>query len=90
MIEANFRITYPHGLHARPATMLVSKANSYQAKIILEFKDVRVTAKSIMGVLSLGIPANVNFKLSFDGDDESEAYLAIDKVVADINQLPVK
>jgi phosphotransferase system HPr (HPr) family protein len=90
MIEATFRITYPHGLHARPATMLVSKANSFQAKIILEFKDIRVTCKSIMGVLSLGIPANVIFKLSFEGDDEVEAYLTIGKVIADINALPIK
>jgi phosphocarrier protein HPr len=90
MIEANFRITYPNGLHARPATMLVSRASSFQSKMIMEFRDTRVTLKSIMGVLSLGVPANVNFKLTFDGDDEGEAFQAIEKVIADINKLPVK
>ena len=90
MIEANFRITYPLGLHARPATMLVSVANSYKSKMVLEFQDTRVTLKSIMGVLSLGIPANVNFKLTFDGEDEGDAYRAIEKIIMDINRLPLK
>ncbi len=37
MIEAKFKITYSHGMHARPATMLVSKASSYESKMILEY-----------------------------------------------------
>ncbi|MDD3126613.1 MAG: HPr family phosphocarrier protein [Candidatus Izemoplasmatales bacterium] len=90
MIEANFRITYPDGLNARPATMLVAVANSYSSKMILEYQDTRVTLKSIMGVLSLGIPANVKFKLTFDGDDEGEAFQAVDKIIVNINQLPCK
>jgi phosphocarrier protein len=90
MIQANYQITYPHGLHARPATMLVGAANDFQAKIILEYRDVRVTAKSIMGVLSLGIPAHALFKLTFEGADEEAAFKAIDQVIFDINKLPVK
>ncbi|HOW37933.1 MAG TPA: HPr family phosphocarrier protein [Candidatus Izemoplasmatales bacterium] len=90
MIQANYQITYPHGLHARPATMLVSAANDYQSKIILEYRDVRVTAKSIMGVLSLGIPAQAMFKLTFEGMDEEAAFKAIDQVIFHINKLPAK
>jgi phosphocarrier protein len=90
MIEANFRITYPYGLHARPATMLVSAASSYASKMIMEYRDTRITMKSIMGVLSLAVPANVNFKVTFDGEDEGEAFQAIEKIIADINKLPVK
>ena len=90
MIEANFRITFPEGLNARPATMLVAVANSFSSKMVLEYQDIRVTLKSIMGVLSLGIPANVVFKLTFDGDDEGQAYQAVDKIIGDINRLPIK
>jgi phosphocarrier protein len=90
MIEANFRVTYPYGLHARPATMLVSRAGNFASKMIMEFKEARVTLKSIMGVLSLAVPANVNFKVTFDGDDEAEAYQAIEKVISEINLLPPK
>ena len=39
MIEAKFKITYSHGMHARPATMLVSKATSFESKMILEYKN---------------------------------------------------
>jgi len=88
MIQANYQITYPHGLHARPATMLVGAANDYKSKIILEYRDVRVTAKSIMGVLSLGIPAHALFKLTFEGEDEEQAFKTLDKVIFDINKLP--
>ncbi len=87
MIEAKFKITYSHGMHARPATMLVSKATSFGSKMILEFNDVRVPLKSIMGVMSLAIPQNVNFKITFEGDDEIAAFEAIQRTINDINQL---
>lgn len=86
MIEAKFKITYSHGMHARPATMLVSKATSFGSKMILEFNDVRVPLKSIMGVMSLAIPQNVNFKITFEGDDEIAAFEAIQRTINDINQ----
>jgi len=87
MIESKFRITYAHGLHARPATMLVSKASTYASKMILEYNDTRVQLKSIMGVLSLAVPQNVNIKITFDGDDEMEAFEGIQKTINAINAL---
>lgn len=88
MIEYKYKIVYRNGLHARPATTLVSKANSYKAEMIIECDDRRVNLKSIMGVLSLGIPANKPFKITFTGPDEEEAFKAISRVLADINELP--
>lgn len=87
MIEAKFKITYAHGMHARPATMLVSKASSFGSKMILEYNDVRVPLKSIMGVMSLAIPQNVNFKITFDGEDENAAFEAIQRTINDINAM---
>ena len=51
MIVGKYKITYENGLHARPATRLVSKANSFQSEMILEFNDRKVNLKSIMGVM---------------------------------------
>lgn len=87
MIDHKFRIAYPFGLHARPATMLVSKANSFQAEMMIYFDEKEANLKSIMGVLSLGVPQNKTFTISFKGNDEEAAYLAISRVISDINEL---
>jgi phosphocarrier protein len=88
MIQSNHTLSYPHGLHARPATMLVKAANNHAAKITLEFKGEKVNAKSIMGVLSLGIPEKALFKLTFEGEDEEAAYKDLNHIILEINQLP--
>ncbi len=87
MIDHKFKIAYPFGLHARPATMLVSKANSFQAEMMIEFDDKKANLKSIMGVLSLGVPQNKVFSISFNGRDEEDAFKAISRVLAEINEL---
>lgn len=87
MIEHKFKIAYPFGLHARPATMLVSKANSFQSEMIVECDGRRINLKSIMGVLSLSIPQNKVFSISFNGKDEEEAFKAIHRVINEINEM---
>lgn len=87
MIVGKYKITYENGLYARPATKLVSKANSFQSEMILEFNERKVNLKSIMGVMSLGVPANKNIKISFNGKDEEDAYKAISRVINDINEM---
>jgi len=61
------------GLHARPATFFVQKANSYQSSVWVEKGDRRVNAKSLLGVLSLGIGKGTTITLISDGVDEDEA-----------------
>ncbi|MDR0904886.1 MAG: HPr family phosphocarrier protein [Oscillospiraceae bacterium] len=66
-------ITNKVGLHARPATFLIQKANEYSAGIWLEKDERRVNAKSLLGVLSLGVGQNEEIKIIGDGTDENEA-----------------
>jgi phosphocarrier protein HPr len=87
MIDGKFKITYVNGLHARPATKLVSKANSFQSEMIMEFGERKVNLKSIMGVMSLGVPANKTIKIIFNGSDEDAAYKAISRIINEINEM---
>lgn len=61
------------GLHARPATFFIQKANEFKATIWVEKEERRVNAKSLLGVLSLGITGGTTIKISADGSDEKEA-----------------
>ncbi len=61
------------GLHARPATFFIQKANEFKASIWVEKEERRVNAKSLLGVLSLGIVGGTTIKILADGADEEEA-----------------
>jgi phosphocarrier protein HPr len=61
------------GLHARPATFFIQKANEYKSSIWVEKEERRVNAKSLLGVLSLGIVGNTKIKIIADGSDENDA-----------------
>ena len=61
------------GLHARPATFFIQKANEYKSTIWVEKEDRRVNAKSLLGVLSLGIVGGMQIKIIADGPDENNA-----------------
>ena len=73
MISRNVTIQNTVGLHARPATFFIQKANSYAGSIWVEKEDRRVNAKSLLGVLSLGIVKGMTITLIADGSDEEEA-----------------
>ncbi len=61
------------GLHARPATFFIQKANEFKSSIWVEKDERRVNAKSLLGVLSLGIIKGTSVSLIADGADEKEA-----------------
>ena len=65
------------GLHARPATYFIPKANEFTSGIWVEKEERRVNAKSLLGVLSLGIVKGTNITLIADGSDEKEAVDAL-------------
>lgn len=65
------------GLHARPATFFIQKANEYRSTIWVEKEERRVNAKSLLGVLSLGIIGGSNIRIVADGSDENEAVNAL-------------
>ncbi len=61
------------GLHARPATFFIQKANTYKSSVWVECGDRRANAKSLLGVLSLAIVKDMKVTLIADGPDEAEA-----------------
>ena len=73
MISRDVTIKNNVGLHARPATFFVQKAVSYKSSIWVEKEDCRVNAKSLLGVLSLGIVKGTTITIIADGADEAEA-----------------
>ena len=79
MISRSITISNSVGLHARPATFFVQKANSFKSSIWVEKEDCRVNAKSLLGVLSLGISKGTEIKLIADGVDENNAIDGLDR-----------
>ena len=61
------------GLHARPATFFIQKANEFNSSIWVEKEERRVNAKSLLGVLSLGIVGGTGIRIIADGSDEAAA-----------------
>ena len=69
------------GLHARPATFFIQKANEFKSSILVEKEDRRVNAKSLLGVLSLGIVKGTAINLIADGPDEEAAINALVELI---------
>lgn len=65
------------GLHARPATFFIQKANEFKSSIWVEKEERKVNAKSLLGVLSLGITKGTTINIVADGMDEEEAVNAL-------------
>ncbi|MBQ2696523.1 MAG: HPr family phosphocarrier protein [Clostridia bacterium] len=65
------------GLHARPATFFIQKSNEFKSSIWVEKNNRRVNAKSLLGVLSLGITKGTQITIIADGSDEQEALDAL-------------
>jgi phosphocarrier protein len=73
MYSKECSVTNQIGLHARPATYFIQKANEFKSSIWVEKDERRVNAKSLLGVLSLGIVGGVNIRIIADGSDEVAA-----------------
>lgn len=81
MITREVTITNTIGLHARPATFFIQKANAYKSSVWVEKDDRKVNAKSLLGVLSLGIAQGMTIKLIADGADEADALDGLEALV---------
>ncbi|MFD1020518.1 phosphocarrier protein HPr [Thalassobacillus hwangdonensis] len=81
MVKETFTITNDTGIHARPATLLVNKAGQYSSEVELEYKGKKVNLKSIMGVMSLGVPQGEEVTIIVEGNDESDAIEGIKAVM---------
>ena len=73
MVKREVTITNNIGLHARPATFFIQKANTFKSSIWIEKEERKVNAKSLLGVLSLGIAQGMSISIVADGSDENDA-----------------
>lgn len=74
------------GLYARPATYFIQKANAFKSGIWVEKEERRVNAKSLLGVLSLGIMKDTTVTLIADGSDEKEAVDALAELIENLDE----
>lgn len=73
MYSKEVTVTNSVGLHARPATFFIQKSNEFKSSIWVEKGDRRINAKSLLGILSLGIIKGTDIKIIADGVDEEAA-----------------
>lgn len=81
MESRTFTITADTGVHARPATLLVNQAGQFESEIELQYNDKTVNLKSIMGVMSLGIPKGAEIRITATGSDEESAIESITEII---------
>ena len=87
MITKEVVINNQVGLHARPATFFIQKANEFKSSIWVEKEERRVHAKSLLGVLSLGIVKGTTIKIIADGADEDAAIATLAELIdSDFNE----
>ena len=77
MVKKSMQISCPNGLEPRPIAELVQVASKYESKIYLEAESRRVNAKSIMGMMALGLDNGEIVTVRADGADETEAMESI-------------
>ena len=82
MTKRNIEIRLTGGLDARPVAMLVQVASQYDSSVYIESGDKRVNAKSIMGMMSLGLDIGEKVIVSADGSDETAAVDGIEEFLS--------
>lgn len=82
MIQENMTVQLDNGLEARPVALFVQIANQFDSEIFVEVEGKKVNAKSIMGMMSLGLANGENLTVVVDGTDEKEAISQIEKFLS--------
>ena len=82
MLSRDITVVNVVGLHARPATFFIQKANEFKSNIWVEKDERKVSAKSLLGVLSLGITRGTNIKIVAEGADEEDAVKALVELIS--------
>lgn len=78
MLTKTFVLQCPIGLHARPASVLISEAEKFKSEISIRYNNKEVSLKSIIGVMTLGIKTNESFEVIVNGEDEEQAIDRLD------------
>ncbi|MCM1181829.1 MAG: HPr family phosphocarrier protein [Roseburia sp.] len=82
MIQRTLKINLDRGLEARPVAMLVQIASRYDSKVYVETEGRKINAKSIMGMMSLGLHNGDELNVITDGDDETNAIAHVEKYLS--------
>lgn len=86
MTQKSMQIQLANGLEARPVAVLVQKASMFDSKIYLETEGKKVNAKSIMGMMSLGLNMGNEVTVVADGSDEAAAVEALEKFLSGVEE----
>lgn len=81
MKELSITIKHEVGLHARPAALFVQTASKFKSDVTLSYDGKTKNAKSILGVLSMGVGANAEITIQADGEDETEVLQALSELI---------
>ena len=82
MTKRTVTIELASGLEARPIAMLVQLASSYESRIYVQSDNKKINAKSIMGMMTLGLAEGAHVKVTADGSDEESAIEGIEKYLS--------
>ncbi len=82
MTKRHIKIQIANGLEARPVALLVQVASQFESSIYVEAGEKKINAKSIMGMMTLGLSAGEEIVVSADGSDESEAIEKVEKYLS--------
>ena len=82
MLEKSMKIQLKNGLEARPVAVLVQVASQHESSVYIESAGKKVNAKSIMGMMSLGLDSGAEITVVAAGKDEEEAVLSIEKFLS--------
>ncbi len=83
MIEKKMEVKIESGLEARPVALFVQAASQFQSNIYVTIQNKKVNAKSIMGMMSLGVLEGESILISASGADEAEAIEALEKYLTE-------
>jgi phosphocarrier protein HPr len=86
MVSSDVIVKGSTGLHARPATLLVKKASSFKSDVTIEMDGKKANAKSLIGVLSLGVKSGSVVTISTSGDDEKHALDEVIRIIESLNE----
>lgn len=79
-----FVVSDPVGLYASPVTELVNTVKAYRSHVTLKYHNKEVNLKSMMGVLSLGVPTKAHLQIIIDGEDEDHALKGIKEKIQEL------
>ncbi|MGN0359178.1 MAG: HPr family phosphocarrier protein [Hominisplanchenecus sp.] len=82
MIKKSITVKIPNGLEARPVAVLVQVASQYESAVYVESDEKHVNAKSIMGMMTLGLNEGESVTISAEGADEKEAMQGIEQYLS--------